>query len=83
MHKNRLILKHIVILIILALSIDLVSCQLSHLYKKVLNTIDPEAKCLDGSPGLLYTHEGTEKDKFVIFFEGGGACGATSISQVL
>ncbi len=30
----------------------------SNLYKKILNTIDPEAKCLDGTPGLLYTHEG-------------------------
>jgi hypothetical protein len=30
----------------------------SKLYKKILNTIDPEAKCLDGTPGLLYTHEG-------------------------
>ena len=30
----------------------------SGIYKKILNKIDPEAKCLDGTPGLLYTHEG-------------------------
>jgi hypothetical protein len=41
------------LLIIFTLSIDD-----SNLYKKYLNTIDPEAKCLDGTPGLLYTHEG-------------------------
>jgi len=27
-------------------------------YKKVIHNYDPEAKCLDGSPGLLYVHEG-------------------------
>ena len=27
-------------------------------YKKVVHNYDPEAKCLDGSPGLLYVHEG-------------------------
>ena len=32
------------------------SSQNSGTYKKILNTIDPEAKCLDGTPGLLYTH---------------------------
>ena len=41
------------LLVIFTLSIDD-----SNLYKKYLNTIDPEAKCLDGTPGLLYTHEG-------------------------
>ena len=29
------------------------------LYKKVVNNIDTEAVCLDGSPGVLYYHEGT------------------------
>lgn len=25
-------------------------------YQKVVHNYDPEAKCLDGSPGLLYVH---------------------------
>ncbi len=28
-------------------------------YKKIIHNTDPEAKCLDGSPGALYIHEGT------------------------
>lgn len=28
-------------------------------YKKIINNLDPDAKCLDGSPGALYLHEGT------------------------
>jgi hypothetical protein len=30
------------------------------------------AVCLDGSPGGYYFREGAVKDKFVIFFQGGG-----------
>lgn len=52
-------------------------------YKKVLNTIDPEAKCLDGTPGLLYTHEGGETDKFLIYFEGGGFCGDDTLPKTI
>jgi len=29
---------------------------------------DPAAKCLDGSPPALYFQEGTQKDKFVVYF---------------
>jgi hypothetical protein len=25
-------------------------------YVKIIHNIDPEAKCLDGTPGLLYVH---------------------------
>jgi len=34
---------------------------LSTAYKKVIHNYNPEAKCLDGSPGLLYVHEGGDK----------------------
>jgi len=37
-------------------------------YNKVIHNYDPEAKCLDGSPGLLYVHEGGEGNKILIFF---------------
>jgi hypothetical protein len=44
-------------------------------YKKVIHNYDPEAKCLDGSPGLLYVHEGGDIKNFLIFLNGGGLCG--------
>ena len=28
-------------------------------YRKILHTADPDAKCLDGSPGFMYFREGT------------------------
>ncbi len=44
------------ITLFVALVLSSLASQDSSLYKKILNTIDPEAKCLDGTPGLLYTH---------------------------
>ena len=29
------------------------------LYKKVVHSTDPDALCLDGTPPVLYYHEGT------------------------
>ena len=52
-------------------------------YKKIIHNTDPEAKCLDGSPGALYVHEGTEKGKFFIYFIGGGFCGVNTLSGTL
>ncbi len=52
-------------------------------YRKVIHNTDPEAKCLDGSPASLYIHEGTEKDKFLLFFNGGGFCGSLTLSDTL
>lgn len=49
---SRIVLFALLILLALA-------AQDPKLYRKILNTIDPEAKCLDGTPGLLYTHEGS------------------------
>ncbi len=46
------------LILLFVLLIFALSKEDSGLYKKILNTIDPEAKCLDGTPGLLYTHEG-------------------------
>eukprot|EP01084_Bolivina_argentea_P141557 248732_1 len=37
-----------------------------------------DAICLDGSPGLFYISEGTESNKYVIFFQGGGICSGLS-----
>lgn len=43
-------------------------------YVKVINDIDPEAVCLDGSPAFLYIHQGSEPDKFLIYTEGLRVC---------
>lgn len=33
-----------------------------------------EAQYLDGSPGLFYFSPGTDRNKYVLFFQGGGVC---------
>lgn len=46
--------------------------------EKVLTKVlldDPEALCLDGSPGVYYVHKGSSS-KFLLNFEGGGWCGS-------
>ena len=52
-------------------------------YKKIVHNFDPEAKCLDWTPGLLYVHEGGDPKKFLIFFQGGGLCGESTLSKTL
>lgn len=43
-------------------------------YEKVVNNLDAEAKCLDGSPPALYVHQGSEPANIIIFFEGSAPC---------
>lgn len=63
--------------------------QLSHaqsdLYNLVLHSQDGGAACLDGSPPGLYIHEGTgtNKNKFMMYFDSGGFCGAGSLADTL
>lgn len=52
-------------------------------YKKVIHNTDPKAKCLDGSSPAVYLHQGEEKNKFLIYFQGGGFCQGSSLSEVL
>lgn len=52
-------------------------------YKKVIHNTDPKAKCVDGSPPALYIHQGNDPNKFIIFFNGGGACGEATVAQVI
>ena len=49
-----------------------------NVYQLVLHSHDRGAACLDGSPAGMYIHEGSglNKDKFLIYFSGGGFCGA-------
>ena len=53
----------------------LLSITLQLNYRKIVHNIDPEARCLDGTPGLLYVHEGGDPNHILIFLSGGGTCG--------
>jgi hypothetical protein len=44
---------------------------------------DPSAKCIDGSPAGLYFHAGSQTDKFVIYFQGGGLCRGDGLAETL
>jgi hypothetical protein len=55
----------------------------TELYRRVIHNYDPEAKCLDGTPGLLYVHEGGDTKNILIFMEGGGFCGDETLNKTL
>ena len=55
----------------------------ANLYQKVIHNTDPDAKCLDGSPGFVYLHEGGDTKNILIFFLGGGACGGQTLEETL
>jgi hypothetical protein len=71
------------ILIKLTLLIALAALAAADPYKKIIHNTDPKAKCLDGSSPAVYFHQGAEKNKFLIYFMGGGFCEGTSLSEVL
>ena len=61
------------LLLILAATIQNIGCVKN--YKKVMLT-NPDALCLDGTPGAYYVHQGPLKNKWILSFEGGGWCGS-------
>jgi hypothetical protein len=52
-------------------------------YTKVVHNTDPEAKCLDGSPAMVYLHEGTDTKNILLHFLGGAACLGNDLSSTL
>ena len=71
-------------LFILLVLIALVDCTADpKLYQKIIHNTDPEAKCLDGSPGFVYLNEGGDTKNIMIYFLGGGMCGSTSKEATL
>ena len=54
-------------------------------YHLVIHSNDRGAACLDGSPPGMYIHEGSgkNKDKFLIYFPGGGFCGGETLSKTI
>ena len=68
-------------LIVLLLIVESVVSSNS-LYDLILQPHDRGAACLDGSPAAMYLHEGNP-NKFLIFFQGGGACGGPTQGTAL
>lgn len=56
------------ILLLIALNLLILAQGAEEPYKLVINTIDPEARCLDGSFPAFYVHEGGDFNKFLVFF---------------
>lgn len=69
--------RRINLFLLICLFIVVISSQ--EVYRKVIHNTDPEAKCLDGSPASFYIHEGSEKDKILLYFNGGGFCGLPTL----
>ena len=68
---------------ILAIFVTFIFSTSSMNYTKVTHNTDPEAKCLDGSPPIVYLHEGGDTKKFVFHLIGGGACLGTDLQSTL
>lgn len=52
-------------------------------FTKVIHNTDPNAKCLDGTPPMVYLHEGGDTKNILFHFFGGGACLGTDLSSTL
>lgn len=74
---SRILIKISVLLLLFSLA------QPAELYKKVIHNTDANAKCLDGSSPAVYLHQGSDKNKLLIYFVGGGYCMGNSLSEVL
>lgn len=48
----------------------------------LIKLADPTALCLDGSPGAYYISKG-DPNKVILYFEGGGWCGAGDLASTL
>ena len=55
------------------------------LYKLIKHSKERGAACLDGSPAAMYLHEGSglNKDKFLMYFMGGGFCGDLTLNSTI
>lgn len=62
----------------------LVLCFSDSIFRKVMLQ-SPQAVCLDGSPGAFYISEGfgDMRNKMMIYFQGGGWCGAGDLASTL
>jgi len=70
------------VLVSLAALLLVGAVALNRPYRKVVHNVDPEAKCLDGSPAAIYLSEG-DPNHILMYFEGGGSCGSNSLSNTI
>lgn len=73
-----------ILLLVLTVS-SLGSGAATNLYQLVLHSQERGAACLDGSPTGLYIHKGAglKSDKFMIYFDSGGFCGAGTLAETI
>ena len=67
------------VLFLLVLTVIVLSAD----YTKIIPGLDPEAKCLDGSPAYLYLHEGGDTKNIMLYFVGGGLCAGYDTNSAL
>lgn len=65
--------------ILFIFGISFVISQAAVLHKVLLK--DPGALCLDGTPGAYYIARGTAPERVILYFEGGGWCGAGDLAS--
>ena len=78
--------KILLIQLSLALVLNLVNCEENgNMFNLILHSKDRGARCLDGSPAGMYIHEGTgaNKNKYIIYFRGGGFCEGLTLSDTI
>jgi hypothetical protein len=78
--SNRYILMKTVLTFVVLLLVG--AMALNRPYKKVVHNVDPEAKCLDGSPAAMYLSEG-DPNHILMYFEGGGSCAGVDLSSTV
>ena len=78
-------MKNLLTLFLLLSFLAATFAQDADLYNLILHPRDRGAACLDGSPAGMYIHEGNgpNKNKFMIYFDSGGFCGAGSLSDTI
>ena len=77
--------RKLLIVFLFSVFLNLGSCDDSNLYDLVLHSKERGAACLDGSPAGMYIHEGSgaNKNKFIIYFHGGGFCAGLTLSDTI
>ena len=66
----------------LLITVCLLVVDCEQFYQKIIHKVDPEAKCLDGSPAAMYLHIGNPR-KIMFYMEGGASCAGDSYSESL
>lgn len=64
------------------LSLSVLVLSQNQPYRKVVNDLDPQAKCLDGSSPAMYVSEGDPK-RILLYFEGGASCAGADLAQTI